>query len=334
MPLTDDGADDGGGRAGRGSDLPREAYALLAQANLLRMRGCWEAAVENCMAALRLAPDSPSAQSLLGDIYENQGRYDDAIQWYRMALDAHPDSPADRLKLERLTARQQALPVQASASARTRTAAADTEDVSHAPHRAKGLILSVDKALRYGAIVTALVVVVVVASAYAAVRRHAGLGSLRPTQEMRERPLLVSSSGAAAAPDDTARDTADQAALEALRRSPDLAASGVTVYDVQTDPHAGRVSVTFGLAAQAVLTRAAILKDALLTVQAAGTAIPNAAIFTARCLSASPGGSYSLVFAGDVPRSSVPVDAVAAGLNEARIQSLWNGLWWSSLVTG
>jgi Flp pilus assembly protein TadD len=79
--------------------LPREAYTLLAQANLLRMRGCWEEAVEKCMAALRLAPESASAQSLLGDIYENQGRRDDAIQWYRMALDISPDSPADRLKL-------------------------------------------------------------------------------------------------------------------------------------------------------------------------------------------------------------------------------------------
>ena len=82
--------------------LPREAYTLLAQANLLRMRGRWDEAVDKCMAALRLAPQNASAQSLLGDIYENQGRLDDAIQWYRMALDVNPDSPADSLKLDRL----------------------------------------------------------------------------------------------------------------------------------------------------------------------------------------------------------------------------------------
>ncbi len=96
--------------------LPREIYALLAQANLLRMRGCWEDAVQSCMAALRLSPRSHSAQSLLGDIYENQGRYDDAIQWYRMALDINPDSPADRIKLDRLLHMQEEGPARSWAT--------------------------------------------------------------------------------------------------------------------------------------------------------------------------------------------------------------------------
>src|SRR5579875_2737410 len=87
-------------------EMPRDAYALLAQANLLRMRGCWPEAIEKCMAALKLAPEHPSAQSLLGDIYENQGCLDDAIQWYRMALDVQPDSPADKVKLARLLDRK------------------------------------------------------------------------------------------------------------------------------------------------------------------------------------------------------------------------------------
>jgi len=325
VPLTNDA---------RG-ELPREAYALLAQANLLRMRGCWEAAVENCMAALRLAPDNPSAQSLLGDIYENQGRYDDAIQWYRMALDAHPDSPADRLKLERLVHRQQAPRAPLSTDVEKQTAAEAAGQPPHTPRRASRLVFSPDKALRYGTLMTALVVVAVVASAYAAVHRHAGSGFLGPTQEVRERPLLVSSSLAAAgAPDDTARDAADQAALEGLRRSPGLAASGVTVYDLQTDPRAGHVSVTFGLAPPAGVARAGILKAALLAVQAAQAAAPNAVSFTARCLSASPGGAYSLVFAGDVARSGIPVDAAGAGLDAQRVQPAWGGLWWSPQVTG
>jgi len=324
VPLTDDRPEDGG------ADLPREAYALLAQANLLRMRGCWEAAVENCMAALRLAPDSPSAQSLLGDIYENQGRYDDATQWYRMALDAHPDSPADRLKLERLAQRRQESHAIQPDAIQTRAA------VETMPREAKQRRFSPEKALRYAALATALAVVVVVASAYAAVRRHAGLGPLGQPQEVRARPLLVSSSsGGAGAPDDTARDAADQSALEALRRSPDLAAQGVTVYDVQTDPRAGRVSVTFGLASPTDLTRPGILRAALLTVQAAGAVTSSAAMFTARCLSATPRGAYSLVFAGDVPRSGIPADAAAvAGLDGTRVQSLWSGLWWSPQVTG
>jgi hypothetical protein len=38
----------------------------------------------------------------LGDIYRDQGRSDDALQWYRLALDLAPSSAADREKLLRL----------------------------------------------------------------------------------------------------------------------------------------------------------------------------------------------------------------------------------------
>ena len=85
-------------------EMTTEVYALLAQANLLRIRGAWQEAVDKCMAAMRIIPGNCAAQSLLGDIYENQGKFDDAIQWYRMALDTNPNSPADKAKLNRLIA--------------------------------------------------------------------------------------------------------------------------------------------------------------------------------------------------------------------------------------
>jgi hypothetical protein len=75
--------------------------ALLARANLLRMRGQWADAVELCTQALRADPHSAAAHSLLGDIYENQGRLDKAIHWYQLALDLDPESVADRAKLAR-----------------------------------------------------------------------------------------------------------------------------------------------------------------------------------------------------------------------------------------
>jgi tetratricopeptide (TPR) repeat protein len=76
--------------------------ALLARANLLRMRGQWADAVECCTEALRLDPHSAAAHSLLGDIYENQGRLDKASHWYQLALEQHPDSIADQAKLARV----------------------------------------------------------------------------------------------------------------------------------------------------------------------------------------------------------------------------------------
>ncbi|MES2464046.1 MAG: tetratricopeptide repeat protein [Armatimonadota bacterium] len=79
---------------------------LLARANLLRMRGQWNEAIAVCTEALRLAPRSPTAHSVLGDIYEAQGKYDDALQWYGMAVDLAPNRAADREKLERVVAIQ------------------------------------------------------------------------------------------------------------------------------------------------------------------------------------------------------------------------------------
>ncbi|MCX6359360.1 MAG: tetratricopeptide repeat protein [Armatimonadetes bacterium] len=75
---------------------------LLAEANLARMRGHWPDAEAGCVKVLRADPNNLHAHSLLGDIYRDQGRSDDALQWYRLALDLAPSSAADREKLLRL----------------------------------------------------------------------------------------------------------------------------------------------------------------------------------------------------------------------------------------
>jgi len=74
---------------------------LLAQANLDRMRGNWNEAVEICVQVLRAQPGNADAHSLLGDIYRDQGAIDDAVQWYRMATDLRPNG-ADAEKLRKL----------------------------------------------------------------------------------------------------------------------------------------------------------------------------------------------------------------------------------------
>jgi tetratricopeptide (TPR) repeat protein len=76
--------------------------ALLARANLLRMRGQWAEAVERCTEVLRLDPHNAAAHSLLGDIYENQGRLDKSSHWYQLALEQNPESIADQAKLARV----------------------------------------------------------------------------------------------------------------------------------------------------------------------------------------------------------------------------------------
>jgi hypothetical protein len=79
-----------------------DVYALLSAANLARMRGRWDEAIDKCAEALRLDPNNSTAHSLVGDIYQDQGRKEEAIQWYQMALDLDPDNTADRVKIDRL----------------------------------------------------------------------------------------------------------------------------------------------------------------------------------------------------------------------------------------
>ena len=100
----------------------REVGPLLARANLLRMRGQWDEAIAACTDALRHAPRSATAHSLLGDIYEAQGRLDDAAQWFGMAVDLDPTNVNDREKLERATAAAAAAAQQAAAAVLSRPA--------------------------------------------------------------------------------------------------------------------------------------------------------------------------------------------------------------------
>jgi hypothetical protein len=85
------------------SPLPdsRKLNALLTQANLSRVRGNWTEAIDHCVAVLQADPANASAHALLGDIYAARGRREDAVQWYRMALEIHPN-PVDEAKLARV----------------------------------------------------------------------------------------------------------------------------------------------------------------------------------------------------------------------------------------
>ncbi|HEY3414516.1 MAG TPA: hypothetical protein VGM51_15870 [Armatimonadota bacterium] len=74
-------------------------YGALAHANLLRLRGDWEGAREKTVAVMREYPNSGTAHSLMGDIFADQQLYDEASQWYRMALDLEPNNVADSRKL-------------------------------------------------------------------------------------------------------------------------------------------------------------------------------------------------------------------------------------------
>ncbi len=78
---------------------PSEHEAALAAANLLRLRRRFPEAEARCIEVLRADPNNVHAHSMLGDVYRDQGRLEDARQWYQLALDLEPTSRADRRKL-------------------------------------------------------------------------------------------------------------------------------------------------------------------------------------------------------------------------------------------
>lgn len=305
--------------------LSQEAYALLAQANLLRVRGQWPEAVEACRAALRLAPDSAAAQSLLGDIYENQGDLDDAALWYRLALDSSPDSTADRLKLDRLLVRRDDPEAAPPASVSLRPA-------SPAPERA----------LRYLAVAAALLILLVIGLAFAAAHRHAALTSLGlgADPEVKVQPVVVAPPAAGVAP--PLRDSAEQSLLDTLNAAPGFSAQGLTALDAQIDPRTGQCSLTVGLTSASVPLRAGIERAALTAALTAAPAAGSASSFTLRCIlpaagngTAASGGT--LVFVGDIARASLPPAPVgggdpAAALSDAAIAPLFTNVWWALAV--
>jgi hypothetical protein len=85
-------------------------YPEIAKANLLRLRGEEKEAEKICLAILRRFPNNPASHVLLGDIKVEEGKLDQAKQWYEMALELTPENAALRAKLVRLNetlARQQ-----------------------------------------------------------------------------------------------------------------------------------------------------------------------------------------------------------------------------------
>lgn len=245
---------DGQASCATADGLTQEVYALLAQANLCRIRGNWPDAVEKCMAAMRMDPQSVAAHSLLGDIYENKGCLDDAIQWYRMALDINPDSPADQQKLERLLVQKSRV------LDRTKPAPAPPPQppiattVMPAEEKA-GWVRDPFKTLRITAFSSAAVVLAIVIVAMLVSRSHSAGNAAQsqiatPPVVLTSDGLTTTDAGEGRGSLSDVREAADQRLLAGMRADTDLAGHGVTVTDIQSDPRVGRATVSILIAAK------------------------------------------------------------------------------------
>ncbi len=82
--------------------IAEEVSALLAQAFRKHAAGDTDGAIALCLEVLKLNPNSSSAHSLLGTLYEQRGDRELAIQEFAKVLELNPGSIADRAKLDQL----------------------------------------------------------------------------------------------------------------------------------------------------------------------------------------------------------------------------------------
>lgn len=92
----------GGGDAGPGSTPEQRAQRLLEEAFRLSEEGRVLAAIQACQQAIAINPNSVSAHSLLGTLYERQGERENAIREYEQVLTLSPESTVERRRLNEL----------------------------------------------------------------------------------------------------------------------------------------------------------------------------------------------------------------------------------------
>lgn len=95
----------GAARAGGAPPVPTEAERarrLLEEAFRLSEQGRIQAAISACQQAINTNPNSTSAHSLLGTLYERQGDRESAIREYEQVLTLSPGSTVERRRLNEL----------------------------------------------------------------------------------------------------------------------------------------------------------------------------------------------------------------------------------------
>lgn len=346
-----------------------ETNRILAQANLHRMRGEWEEAAAVCMEAMRLSPNDATAHSLLGDIYSDQGRLDEAIRWYCMALDIQPTSRTDRAKLTRLVEnKRQAL------------IAADQKD-PHSTLRLRrerngglvpektvlghGVVWKHARTVRFAVVgIAALMLLTILATPFVLRERaqhQSSFGTLSIAgRQINAAPVYLQpvvpafhDTGASltAAGPTTLRDPFDQGIVDGLRSDTSLLYQGIQIADAQSDPRVGRLVLTFldnpGNAPTNDM-RSQILSNSLRLVAAAAARTSPGQIsqFTVRCLlltapqSQDSGATLPstgmpitattpLVFVADISRDSATT-ADAGQASQASLEAHFTSPWFSS----
>jgi hypothetical protein len=308
-----------------GSD--REVYPDIAQANLLRMKGRYEEAVEVCLGILKRYPSNETAHALLGDIYADQGKLADAIQWYELLVDLAPNNALYRAKLDNLRSLQ--------AAQQSPPAAMTPPPPAQAPSTRTWV---------YGLL--GLIVLILILSAFMAGRRwsltessNAPAIDKRPATDATEPPRIpppppVSQSSTTERPGEPGTGVSPfsgmSASEEQLARVISQRLNNMPVW-CYYDPLLNRWTVRARIQAGA-LTRTRVMQEALQVAFAAFEPSPSLQSVVVIMLVPGTEGGDTLLMAAEFARAMLP--ASLQGLTEQQIEAILQSVrvWWNPAV--
>ncbi|MFQ3611631.1 MAG: tetratricopeptide repeat protein [Fimbriimonadales bacterium] len=298
-----------------GSDI--EVYPEIARANLLRMQGKYEEAVSVCRQILGRFPSNETAHALMGDIYADQGKLEDAIQWYEMLVELAPDSAVYSAKLFNLRA------LHAAQVAPPPPVEIPEEKPAKAPTPRVWAYL-------VGGVLTLILVV----SAFVAGARLGASAENTPSSQVASSSL--SNLGTVSQPQDTPNRvipppqvseeppsqppqlrgtfTGMSQPEEQIARAVSQRLNGLPIwcsYDPVHQVWQVRSSVRAG-----VLSRERLMQDALAIAAAFLTQVADASSVTVSLLLPSATGEERVAFSVDVPRQIIPANYAQLGGDE------------------
>jgi|GEM_PF-6680479 hypothetical protein len=325
---------------GTGKD---ECYVMLAQVNLLRIRKQTMSALELCETVLAKWPLRADAHSLMGDIYQELGRVDDAILRYCRVLELDPKSKANSQKLSEMVRLK-------------KTQIGPTS----IPNPKRGG-LRIDRFVRAAILAMATLMLGTIMMAPIIFNRRKNpqpdfspttvdkrinlspimLEPLQPSPNLPTQEQPPPSSAA------VIRDPAEQAIVDIMSNDKVLLQQGIQVLDAQEDPASNGFAITFldRPSSSTAVTKLNLLRNSLIVAQSASDRFGQRDVrqFTVRCLLlnspnsnlpngiATPiSGTLTLSFVGTVQRSAVPQAAVnTAQYTADQLAAYFSAPWWA-----
>lgn len=316
---------------GAGDNRPvRDAGTLIASANLHRIRQEWDEAVVDATEALKLDPTNPDVPTILADVYERRGMFEDALIWCQMALDLNPNSAAEKERLKRI-------------SHKSSSAAGGKDQFPVFQRRVK-----------IGAFVMAGIFAIIVVLAIVSSSRKGKSpdsnpapysSSSQPDPYRKVVPGAATPAAQRPTPAPSYRTTAPLAGPQTPLSASSLRTSGesklksdlqtaeptgVRVDDTIADPRQGILVVTFSIPAGTV-TKQGVLSAAASLARVSFASSPEVKFVTARCLVSSGDVSTTqIVFVGDISRAAG--EGLGAKPDPAQMNSAFTGQWWNPQI--